>query len=38
MPDSVRVRDLWARKDLGTFHGSYAATVPGHGAVMLKVK
>jgi alpha-galactosidase len=38
MPDSVDVRDLWARRDLGTFHSSYTATVPRHGAVMLKVK
>jgi alpha-galactosidase len=38
LPNSVRVRDLWARKDLGTFHGSYTATVPRHGVVMLKVK
>jgi alpha-galactosidase len=31
------VRDLWARKDLGTFNGSYAADVAEHGAVMIKV-
>ena len=30
------VRDLWQRKDLGMLDG-YAATVPSHGAVMLKV-
>jgi len=35
---SARVRDLWARKDLGAFHGSYSAEVSKHGAVMIKVK
>jgi alpha-galactosidase len=38
MPNTVDVRDLWARKDLGAFHGSYTARVPRHGVVMLKVK
>ena len=32
---SVRVRDLWARADAGTFQGSYTATVPAHGVAML---
>lgn len=31
------VRDLWARKDLGNFNGSYSADVAEHGAVMIKV-
>jgi alpha-galactosidase len=31
------VRDLWVRKDIGTFEGTYTASVPGHGAVMLKI-
>jgi len=31
------VRDLFARKDLGTFRGSYTAQVNIHDAVMLKV-
>jgi alpha-galactosidase len=35
---SVRVRDLWAHKDLGTFEGSFTATVPTHGVAMLQVK
>ncbi len=34
----VSVRDLWARKDLGTFKGSYTAQVPRHGVVMIRVK
>ena len=35
---SVAIRDLWARKDLGTFKGSYTAEVPRHGVVLLKIK
>jgi alpha-galactosidase len=38
MSDTVDVRDLWARKDLGTFHNSYTADVPRHGVVLLKLK
>jgi alpha-galactosidase len=35
---AATVRDLWAKKDLGSFTGSYtAASVPGHGSVMIKV-
>ena len=34
----VSVRDLWERKDLGSFTGSYTAQVPRHGVVMLKVQ
>ncbi len=32
------IRDLWARKDLGTFKGSYTAQVPRHGVIMIRVK
>ena len=32
------VRDLWVKKDLGKRTGSFAATVPGHGVVMIKIK
>ncbi len=35
---SAKVRDLWAHRDLGSFAGTYTATVPRHGAVLLKVK
>ena len=35
---SARVRDLWARKDLGTLAEKYAADVPRHGAVLIKVR
>jgi len=31
------VRDLWAKKDLGKFTGSFSAKVPGHGVVMITV-
>lgn len=34
---SQPVRDLWQRKDLGVFDDSFKATVPAHGAVMLKI-
>jgi alpha-galactosidase len=34
---SVRLRDLWAHKDLGMVQQSYSAEVPKHGAVMLRV-
>jgi alpha-galactosidase len=35
---AASVRDLWSHTDLGTFSESYtAASVPGHGVVMLKV-
>jgi alpha-galactosidase len=35
---SVQVRDLWAHKDLGTFTGTFTATVPTHGVAMIRVK
>ncbi|MEP6834976.1 MAG: NPCBM/NEW2 domain-containing protein [Gemmatimonas sp.] len=31
------VRDLWLRKELGIFAGSFKTTVPRHGAVMVKI-
>ncbi|MGD0840787.1 MAG: glycoside hydrolase family 27 protein [Candidatus Acidiferrales bacterium] len=33
----VKVRDLWAGKDLGTLNGPYRASVPGHGVILLRV-
>jgi alpha-galactosidase len=36
--DSVAVRDLWARKDLGTFRDSFTAEVPRRGVVMIRMK
>jgi alpha-galactosidase len=34
---SVKARDIWAAKDLGTLPSKYVARVPGHGVVLLKV-
>lgn len=34
---SLKVRDIWAAKDLGTLSGDYSAHVPGHGVVLLRV-
>jgi alpha-galactosidase len=31
------VRDLWQRRDLGAMPDKFTATVPRHGAVLLKV-
>ena len=31
------VRDLWQRKDLGQADGSFSASVPSHGAALVKV-
>jgi hypothetical protein len=32
-----QVRDLWARKDMGSIHDAVSATVNSHGAVLLRV-
>jgi len=32
------VRDLWQHKELGKFTGSFSATVPSHGVVMVTVR
>jgi len=34
---SAAVRDLWAKSDKGSFNGSYTASVPSHGTVVLKI-
>ncbi len=33
----VKLRDLWERKELGTFQSSYTGEVPQHGVVLLRV-
>jgi hypothetical protein len=33
--DSAAIRDLWARRNLGVFKGTFTATVPKHGVVMI---
>jgi alpha-galactosidase len=35
---AASVRDLWAKQDLGKQTGSFSASVPSHGVVMLKIK
>lgn len=32
------VRDLWLKKDAGTFKNSYSAYVPPHGVVLVRIK
>jgi len=34
----AKVRDLWARRDLGEKTGGFAASVPSHGVVMVRVE
>jgi alpha-galactosidase len=34
---SVKVRDVWQAKDLGSITGPYKVHVPGHGVVLLRV-
>ena len=34
----AEVRDLWRKKDMGTFSGNYSDEVPSHGVVMIKVE
>jgi alpha-galactosidase len=35
---SASVRDLWAKKDLGKFSGTFSADVPHHGVVVVKIR
>jgi alpha-galactosidase len=37
LPDSMQARDLWLRKDLGTFHQHLTVSMARHGAVLLKI-
>ena len=32
------VRDVWRQKDVGMYSGSFAARVPAHGVVLVRVK
>ncbi|MGH9624971.1 MAG: hypothetical protein ACRD4G_11620 [Bryobacteraceae bacterium] len=36
MQGSAEARDLWAHKNLGTLSRGFSATVPRHGAVLVK--
>ena len=33
----AKARDIWQAKDLGKLQGSYTATVPRHGVVLLRL-
>ena len=33
----LAVRDLWQRRNLGTFDDTFTAEVPAHGAMLLKI-
>ena len=35
---TASVRDLWAKKDLGSLKGQASASVPSHGVVLLRIK
>jgi len=37
MEGKVKVRDLWARKDLGEFSGTFGAELPLHGAGLYRI-
>jgi len=32
-----KVRDLWRQKDLGSFTGTFKATVPRHGVMLVRL-
>jgi alpha-galactosidase len=38
LPEDALVRDLWERKDLGKFHGSFSVDVPEHGVVLVRIR
>ncbi len=35
---AAKVRDLWEKKDLGEMTGTFSASVPSHGVVMVTIK
>jgi alpha-galactosidase len=35
---AAKVRDLWAKKDLGEATGSFSASVPSHGVMLVRVE
>lgn len=35
---NAEIRDLWKKKDVGSFSCQYSAEVPSHGIVMIKIK
>lgn len=38
LPARLRLRDLWARRNLGVFQNRFTAQVPSHGVVLLEVR
>jgi alpha-galactosidase len=34
---AARVRDLWRQRDLGSVRGEFAAELPRHGCVLVRV-
>ena len=38
LPEQPRVRDLWARADLGALRTGHRAMIPAHGVLMLRLK
>ena len=38
LPASCAVRDIWAQKDLGVFSGRFAASIPGHAALLYRCR
>jgi alpha-galactosidase len=38
IPGEASIRDLWLKKDLGTFKEKYNAYVPAHGVVLIRIK
>ena len=35
---AVKVRDLWAKKDLGEFTGTWSRSIPAHGAELFRLR
>ena len=38
LPTSCAVRDVWAQKNLGVFTGRFAASIPGHAALLYRLR
>jgi hypothetical protein len=37
LPGTVRIRDLWAHRDLGEFKGGFSPEIPWHGAGLYRI-
>jgi len=33
-----KIRDLWLKKDIGSFDGKYSARIPAHGSKLMMIK